>query len=29
MPLVLQVYFGDHTGSLNDPNIDTGSEIMN
>jgi len=29
MPLVLQVYFQDHTGSLKDPNIDTWSEILN
>jgi len=29
MPLVIQVYFWNHSGSLNDPNEDTWSEIMN
>jgi len=28
-PLVLQVYFRDHTGSLNNQNMNTQSEIMN
>jgi len=28
-PLVLQVYFRNHTGSLDNPNMDTQSEIMN
>jgi len=28
-PLVLQVYFGDHTRSLDNPNTNTQSEIMN
>jgi len=28
-PLVVQVYFRDHTGSLDSPNIDTQSEIVN
>jgi hypothetical protein len=27
--LVLQVYFGDHTESLDNPNMDTQSEIIN
>jgi len=27
-PLVLQVYFRNHSGSLDNPNIDTQSEIM-
>ena len=29
MPLVLQAYFRNHSGSLNNPNMDTQSEIMN
>jgi len=28
MPLVLQVYFRDHKGSLDNPNMDTQSELM-
>jgi hypothetical protein len=28
MPLVLQVYFWDHIGSLNNPKMDTYSDIM-
>jgi len=28
-PLVLQVYFRDHSGSLDNPNMDSQSEIMN
>jgi hypothetical protein len=28
-PLVLQVYFQDHTGSLDNPNMDIQSELMN
>jgi hypothetical protein len=28
MRLVLQVYFRDHTGSLDNPNMDTQSELM-
>jgi hypothetical protein len=28
-PLVLQVYIRDHTGSLDTPNMDTNSDIMN
>jgi len=28
-PLVLQVYFRDHTGSFDIPNMDTQSEILN
>ena len=28
-PLVLQVYFRDHTGSLDNPNMNTESERMN
>jgi len=28
-PLVLQVYFWDHTGSFDNPNLDTRSVIMN
>jgi hypothetical protein len=27
-PLVLHVYFQDHTGSLHNPNMDTQSELM-
>jgi hypothetical protein len=27
-PLVLQVYFRDHTGSLDNPNMDTQSELI-
>jgi hypothetical protein len=27
-PLVLQVYFWNHTGSLDNPNMDTQSELM-
>ena len=29
MPLVLQVYFQDHTGLLDNPNMDTESDIIN
>jgi len=28
MPLVLQVYFQDHKGSLDNPNMDTQSQLM-